>query len=59
MKKRQEGNIHFLGTDMHNTQNRSPDTLGADLWMDKHLEASYIKEICYENPRKIIKHEKI
>ena len=58
-KMLKEGNIHFLGTDMHNTQNRSPDTLEADLWMDKHLEASYIKELSYENPRKIIKHEKI
>lgn len=58
-KMLKEGNIHFLGTDMHNTRSRSPDTMEADLWLDKHLEASYIEELTYENPRKIIKHEKI
>lgn len=58
-KMLKEGKVHLLGTDMHNTKTRCPDTRGADVWMDKHLESSYIKEISYRNPIKIIKDEKI
>lgn len=47
--------IHFLGTDMHNTKARKPSTEGAQLWMEKHLEHSYVKKICYRNPLKLIK----
>lgn len=58
-KMLKEGKVHLLGTDMHNTETRCPDTIGADIWMDKHLESSYIKEISYRNPIKILKNEKI
>ena len=58
-KMLKEGKVHFLGTDMHNTKTRCPDTLRAAIWMAQHLEPSYIKEISYGNPIKIIKDEKI
>ena len=58
-KMLKEGNVHLLGTDMHNTKARSPETADAAAWMEKHLDPSYVQEISYRNPLKIIKHEKI
>lgn len=49
--------IHFLGTDMHNTSSRRPSTEGAQLWMDKHLDSSYVRKICYRNPRRLVKEQ--
>lgn len=54
-KMLKEENIHFLGTDMHNTKDRKPDTLEAEIWMEKHLDKEYIREICYKNVLEIIK----
>lgn len=47
-------NIQYLGTDMHNKKERRPEILGAEAWMKKHLEASYIKAITYKNAKKIL-----
>ena len=58
-KMLKEGKVHFLGTEKHNTKTRCPDTLRAHIWMPKQHEPSYIKEISYGNPIKIIKDEKI
>lgn len=49
-----EKNIQYLGTDMHNAKERRPDVLGAEEWMKKHLESSYIKAITYKNAKKIL-----
>ena len=46
--------IHFLGTDMHNTKTRRPSIDDAYVWMDKHLEPSYLKKICYRNQKIIL-----
>lgn len=58
-KMLKEGKVHFLGTDMHNTEGRCPETLEAEIWMKKHLDPFYIKKISYRNPIRIIKQEKI
>lgn len=52
-------NVHFLGTDMHNIRSRSPDTLKAEIWMQKHLPDRYINEICSLNARSILKNKRI
>ncbi len=43
------GNVHFLGTDMHNKTKRPPNTGVALAWMKKHLESEYIEQICHKN----------
>lgn len=50
--------IHFLGTDMHNTKMRAPETMEADAWMEKHLDLEYIRELSYGNARKILRNTK-
>ena len=54
-----EGLIDFLGTDMHNTGTRQPETDKAMVWMEKHLDKGYIQDITYRNPGKILKNEKL
>lgn len=49
-----EYKIHFLGTDMHNTDKRSPETQQAISWMRKHLEDEYLQAVCWENAEKIL-----
>lgn len=51
--------IHFLGTDMHNTHHRRPDTEAAQQWMEKHLDRSYFRAICFRNAEYILKDEKL
>ncbi|MCI8598035.1 MAG: protein tyrosine phosphatase [Lachnospiraceae bacterium] len=53
------GNIHFLGTDMHNLKHRAPETEGAMGWLHKHLEESYLEDICRENVRKVLENRRI
>ena len=52
-------NIHFLGTDMHNTSYRAPDTKAAVKWLKKHLEESYLKDICTGNAEKVLQNTRI
>lgn len=54
-----EGLIDFLGTDMHNTGTRQPETAKAMVWMEKHLDKGYIQNITYKNVGKILKNEKL
>lgn len=53
-KMLKEGNVHFLGTDMHNTGTRKPEIMEASHWMEKHLDREYIKDISYRNAEKIL-----
>lgn len=53
------GNIHFLGTDMHNTGYRAPDTKAAVKWLEKHLEDSYVRDICVRNAKKVLENTRI
>lgn len=48
------GYIQYLGTDMHNTENRSPDTEGAMRWMRKHLSEEEITGLCGKNADEIL-----
>ena len=49
-----EGNVHFLGSDMHNMRTRKPELMEASHWMEKHLDNEYIKSISYANAEKIL-----
>ena len=49
-----EEQIHFLGTDMHNTEERGPWTQEAENWMKKHLGKRYLKSIFYQNALDIL-----
>lgn len=51
--------IQFVSTDMHNTENRKPDTEDAECWMKKHLEHGYQKNICYGNAVHMLKKRNI
>lgn len=53
-KMLKEGNVHCLGTDMHNTKTRRPETQKACEWMEKHLDDIYIRDIYYRNAEKIL-----
>lgn len=53
-KMLKEENIHFLGTDMHNTKTRGPETKDAFAWMQKHLDEMYLRKICYKNAEKVL-----
>ncbi len=48
------GNIHFLGTDMHNTDGRRPQTREAMLWMAKHIEREDVAGMCYKNAQAVL-----
>lgn len=53
------GNIHFLGTDMHNMLSRPPRTEAAEQWLRKNLDETYVRKICRENAEKLIDHANI
>lgn len=52
-----EGNVHFLGSDMHNMRTRKPELMEASHWMEKHLDNEYMKDISYANAEKILKNK--
>ncbi len=54
-----DGNVHFLGTDMHNMSTRKPETREAICWMQRHLDRKYVRRLVRENAEKILKNEKI
>ena len=43
----------LMGTDMHNTGNRMPDTKEAMSWMRTHLDRTYLKKITKDNALRI------
>lgn len=51
--------VHFLASDMHNMDNRSPQYLAAVEWMDKHLEHEYVQNVCWKNAEKVINDQKV
>lgn len=54
-----EGNIHFLGTDMHHAAYRAPETGEAMRWLKKHLKEAYLADICFRNAGKLLKNIRI
>lgn len=53
-KMLKEGNVHFLGSDMHNMRTRKPELMEASHWMEKHLDNEYMKDISFANAEKIL-----
>ncbi len=58
-KMLKEGRIHFLATDSHDMKTRYPATADAELWMQKHLDKEYIRNLFYRNAEKILINQKI
>ena len=54
-----KGNVHLMGTDMHNTGNRMPDTKEAMSWMRTHLDRKYLKKITKDNALRITENKLI
>lgn len=51
--------VHVMGTDMHDTKSRAPETEAAVQWMRLHLERKYVKRLLHENARRIIKNKEL
>jgi len=51
--------IHFIGTDMHNTDSRAPEYENAKKWLEKKLSESYLEKLFYKNAEKVISNTKI
>lgn len=47
-----DGNVHFLGSDMHRIDKRPPDTLKAEEWIYKNIENA--EDILFNNAIKIV-----
>lgn len=53
------GRIQLLGTDMHRLDYRPPKIDAAWKWLENHIEQELLADMCYENPMRIIRDEKI
>lgn len=58
-KMLQSEKADFLGTDMHNSRERRPETGPALEWMKGHLRKGYMVRIMSENQKKVLADEKI
>ena len=50
--------VHFLSTDMHDTEHRKPDTESAERWMQKHLDTDYIRMLVKGSARAILEEKR-
>lgn len=57
-KQLEEQWVDFLSTDMHDPVHRKPDTSSADRWMQKHLDAEYIRLLVQGNARAILEEKR-
>ena len=53
------GLADFLGTDMHNTEGRGPETERAVRWMEKELSSSYIEAVLKRNAMGLLEGKEI
>lgn len=58
-KMLKSGNVHFMGTDMHNTTSRSPRIKETLRWMRGHLDQDYVEDICCRNAERIVTNQRI
>ena len=58
-KMLKEKKADLLGTDMHNTEDRSPSTQSAVKWMEAHLTRLGMRKVMFGNALKMISDEKI
>lgn len=49
-----EQNVHMLSTDMHDTEQRRPDTRSAEKWMHKHLNTEYVRMLVQGSARAML-----
>ncbi len=50
----QKGNVHLLGTDMHNTGSRAPETEESIKWMEKHCTRRQLYRLIRKNAESIL-----
>lgn len=53
-----EGNIHYLGTDMHGADYRRPDIEACLVWLGRHLKEHELKALLKGNADKILQQRK-
>lgn len=58
-KQVKSGHIHFLGTDMHRIDYRSPEIEDALKWLERHIDSFLLREMTYGNASRMVKNEKI
>lgn len=46
--------VHFMGTDMHRMDRRTPEIGKTLQWMDKKAGEDYMREILYEHPKLVL-----
>ena len=49
-----DGLVHYLGTDMHNSGERSPQTEHVEKWLNKNLSEDYVWAFIQGNARRIL-----
>ena len=49
-----DGLVHYLGTDMHNSGERSPQTEHVEKWLNKNLSEDYVWALIQGNARRIL-----
>ena len=49
-----DGLVHYLGTDMHNSGERSPQTEYVEKWLNKNLSEDYVWALIQGNARRIL-----
>ena len=54
-KQLKDGRVHFLGTDMHNTGGRRPETEKAVKWMQKELGGRYREAVLRGNVQELLR----
>ncbi len=53
-KMLRNGIADFLGTDMHNTRGRGPETENAAAWMERELDSRYRESVLMGNARQLL-----
>lgn len=49
--------VHFMGTDMHRSDRRTPEIGKTLRWMEKSVGEEYMREILYEHPKRILENK--
>ena len=52
-----DGNIHLLGTDMHNSGSRAPKTDKALAWLERRCDRKQLRRMLFKYPEYILNHK--
>lgn len=58
-KQLKEGNIHFLGTDMHSVHRRPPRVAEAMKWLETHLSGEELSRICRDHAGQVLTNQNL